>query len=128
MKRTNWNKAYTSAHSNIEVLNNITSNLINNWNSGYSHIEDSSKHITTTERTSWNNKLDKSVWDKAFYFDDLDNIRVKLNVIGEKEISAYGSGVTSDGSGVITIVDSLTSTDAALSANQGRVLKFELIT
>lgn len=54
-------------------------------------------------------------------------MKVKVNVIGEKEVSAYGAGA-SDGSGSITIVDALTSTatDAALSANQGRILR-ELI-
>ena len=54
-------------------------------------------------------------------------MKVKVNVIGEKEVSAYGAGA-SGGSGSITIVDALnsTATDAALSANQGRILK-ELI-
>ena len=54
-------------------------------------------------------------------------MKVKVNVIGEKEVSAYGAGA-SGGSGSITIVDALTSTatDAALSANQGRILR-ELI-
>ena len=88
------------------------------------HIADTVKHITEEERTKWNNKLDKSIWDSAFYFDDKNNLRVKVNVVGEQEISAYGAG-TSTSSGAITIVDNLTSTlaDAALSANQGRVLK-----
>lgn len=54
-------------------------------------------------------------------------MKVKVNVIGEKEVSAYGVGA-SGGSGSITIVDALnsTATDAALSANQGRILR-ELI-
>ncbi len=103
-ERTNWNSAFTDkhTHSNKTVLDEITSDLVE----------------------TWNNKLDKSVWDKAFYFDESDNIRVKVNLIGEKEVSAYGSGDSSS-SGAVTIVDALTSTatDAALSANQGRVLK-----
>jgi len=83
--------------------------------------------ITEANLTSWNNKLDKAVWDKAFYFDSAGDLRAKVNVIGEKEISAYGAGTTS-GAGTVTIVDALTSTatDAALSANQGRILR-ELI-
>ena len=87
------------------------------------HKNDTDIHITADERSSWNNKLDKAVWDSAFYFDDTGNIRVKLNLIGEKEVSAYGAGASS--TGAITIIDALTSeaTDAALSANQGRVLK-----
>lgn len=74
--------------------------------------------ITEANLTSWNNKLDKTVWDKAFYFDSAGDLRAKVNVIGEKEISAYGAGT-------VTIVDALTSTatDCALSANMGRILK-----
>lgn len=101
---SHWNTAYkyVHEHANISVLDDIT--------------EDSVK--------SWNAKLDKSVWDKAFYFDANNNLRVKLNLIGEKEVSAWGEG-ESGGQGVVTIVDNLTSTaaDCALSANQGRVLK-----
>lgn len=80
--------------------------------------------ITEANLTSWNNKLDKIVWDKAFYFDSAGDLRAKVNVIGEKEISAYGAGTTS-GAGTVTIVDALTSTatDCALSANMGRILK-----
>ena len=66
----------------------------------------------------------KSVWDNVFDVDANGDLKVKVNVIGEKEISAYGAGA-STGGGSITIVDALTSTatDAALSANQGRILK-----
>lgn len=118
-----WN-TQTHTHSNKTVLDGITSTKTTNWDSAYTHISDTTKHITSAERTSWNNKLDKSVWDKAFYYDSDNNLRVKVNVVGEKEISAYGIG-ESGGSGAITIVDNLTSTqtDCALSANQGRILK-----
>ena len=125
-KVSNWDKASTSAHShsNKTVIDGITSDLINKWNSAYTHISDSVTHVTESDKTKWNNKLDKSIWDSAFYFDSSNNLRVKINLIGEKEVSAYGSG-SSSSSGAITIVDNLTSTlqDAALSANQGRVLK-----
>ena len=101
-ERTNWNKAYTNnhTHSNKSVLDGITSTKVSNWDTVYSN------------------------WNKAFSFDSSGNLKVSVNVIGEGEISAYGSG-TSSSSGAITIVDNLTSTltDAALSANQGRVLK-----
>ena len=127
-ERTNWNNAFASAHThtNKTVLDGITTDLLNKWNSAYTHISDSVTHVTESEKTNWNNKLDKSIWDSVFYFDTSNNLRVKLNLIGEKEVSAYGSGATSSSSnGAITIVDNLTSTltDAALSANQGRVLK-----
>lgn len=99
-----WNELAKNnhAHSNKTVLDKITETKLTNWDTVYNN------------------------WIKAFYFDG-DNIKVKLNLIGEKEVSAYGSGTTG-GSGAITIVDALnsTATDAALSANQGRVLK-ELI-
>ena len=51
---------------------------------------------------------------------------VKGNIIGEKQVSAFGAGSGSgSGSGIATeVIDNLTSTSAsaALSANQGRVL------
>ena len=128
---TNWNAAVSAkhSHSNKSVLDNITSNKVSNWDTAYTnnHTHDNKTvidGITANDIENWNGKLDKSVWDKAFYFDTNNNLKVKVNLIGEKEISAYGSG-TSTGTGAITIVDALTSTskDAALSANQGRVLK-----
>ena len=102
-ERTNWNVAFTNnhTHSNKSVLDGITSTKVSNWDG-----------IVTN-------------WNKVFYFDSDNNLRVKLNLIGEQEVAAYGSGATGEGSGAITIVDALTSsaTDCALSANQGRVLK-----
>lgn len=107
----------------------LTDANIAKWNeNNHTHTNKTTlDKITEANLTSWNNKLDKAVWDKAFYFDSAGDLRAKVNVIGEKEISAYGAG-TSGGSGSITIVDALTSTatDAALSANQGRILR-ELI-
>lgn len=107
----------------------LTDANIAKWNeNSHTHTNKTTlDKITETNLTSWNNKLDKAIWDKAFYFDSNGDLKVKVNVIGEKEISAYGAG-TSGGSGSITIVDALTSTatDAALSANQGRILR-ELI-
>ena len=87
------------------------------------HTSNSTAHITSTERTNWNTVY--SNWNKVFTIDSNGNLKVKVNVIGEKEISAYGAGSSTSGGGSITIVDALTSTatDAALSANQGRVLK-----
>lgn len=142
-----WN-TQTHTHSNKTVLDGITSAKTTNWDSAYTHISDTTKHITSAERTNWNTAYNnnhthsnKSVldgitstkvsnwdgvvtnWNKAFYFDSNNNLRVKLNLIGEGEVSAYGAGTS--GTGIITIVDNLTSTatDCALSANQGRVLK-----
>lgn len=107
----------------------LTDANIAKWNeNNHTHTNKTTlDKITEANLTSWNNKLDKTVWDKAFYFDSAGDLRAKVNVIGEKEISAYGAGTTS-GAGTVTIVDALTSTatDAALSANQGRILR-ELI-
>ena len=83
--------------------------------------------LNSTANIKADDYLLKSVWDSVFTVNDNGDLKVKVNVIGEKEISAWGAG-TSSGTGAITIIDGLTSTatDAALSANQGRILK-ELI-
>lgn len=98
----------------------LTDANIAKWNeNNHTHTNKTTlDKITEANLTSWNNKLDKAVWDKAFYFDSAGGLRAKVNVIGEKEISAYGAGT-------VTIVDALTSTatDCALSANMGRILK-----
>ena len=97
----------------------IYSRALDRWVNGMS------SNLTEEDKDRWNNKLDKSVWDSAFYFDDSGNIRAKVNLIGDGEISAYGSDGASSGSGAITIVDNLDSDlpDAALSARQGKVIK-----
>ena len=103
----------------------LTDANIAKWNeNNHTHTNKTTlDKITEANLTSWNNKLDKAVWDKAFYFDSAGDLRAKVNVIGEKEISAYGAGTTS-GAGTVTIVDALsTATDCALSANMGRILK-----
>lgn len=104
----------------------LTDASIAKWNeNSHTHTNKTTlDKITEANLTSWNNKLDKAIWDKAFYFDSAGDLRAKVNVIGEKEISAYGAGTTS-GAGTVTIVDALTSTatDCALSANMGRILK-----
>lgn len=131
-ERTNWNTAYQSyhTHSNKSVLDGITTTLISNWNTAYTNNHTHSNKsvldgITSTKVSNWDGVVTN--WNKAFTFDSSGDLKVKVNVIGEKEISAWGAG-TSSGTGAITIVDGLTSTatNAALSANQGRILK-ELI-
>lgn len=58
------------------------------------HINDKVIHITETDRTNWDNKLNKSVWDDVFEIDSNGNLKVKVNLYGQGEISAYGSGIT----------------------------------
>ena len=83
------------------------------------------KKITQQHYDSWVRVVNN--WDTAFYFDGKGNLRVKLNLVGEKEVSAWqvGESGTAPTPGLITIVDNLfsTSPEAALSANQGRILK-----
>lgn len=50
-------------HENKSVIDGITSALVNTWNNAYTHISDTVKHITSSERTLWNtvsNKVNKS--------------------------------------------------------------------
>ncbi|AQS09693.1 hypothetical protein CLOBY_18240 [Clostridium saccharobutylicum] len=42
-------------HSNKGVLDAITQSLLDTWNSAYSHISDTVRHITQSERDKWNN-------------------------------------------------------------------------
>ena len=79
-ERTNWNKAYTNnhTHSNKSVIDVITSTKVTNWD----------KVVTD--------------WSKIFEIDSNGNLRVKVNLYGDKEISAYGSG-TSGGSTEINL-------------------------
>ena len=124
-----WNEN-SHTHTNKTTLDKITETDITNWNDTNSKKHSHSNKtildgITSAKVTNWDGVVTN--WNKAFYFDSNGDLKVKVNVIGEKEVSAYGAG-TSGGSGSITIVDALTSTatDAALSANQGRILR-ELI-
>ena len=127
-----WNELAKNnhIHTNKSALDKITEANITNWNDAnnkkHTHSNKSVLDgITSAKVTNWDGVATN--WNKAFYFDPNGDLKVKVNVIGEKEVSAYGAGA-SGGSGSITIVDALTSTatDAALSANQGRILR-ELI-
>ena len=41
-------------HSNKSVLDAITTGKVSGWDSAYSHISDTTKHITASERVNWN--------------------------------------------------------------------------
>lgn len=143
-----WN-SQSHTHSNKDVLDSIDETKINNWDDAYTHVSDGIRHVTNEERNNWNKAVSDSHthankdvldsisqskvnnWDDVYAdFNDVfsiegDILRVKLNLVGEKQVSAYG--FSDDAGGVVTVdvIDNLTSdrTDAALSANQGRVLK-----
>ncbi|NFI95250.1 hypothetical protein FC961_12780 [Clostridium botulinum] len=68
-------------HSNKNVIDKITQGLLDAWNSAYSHISDTIKHITSDERMLWNtvsNKTDKGhIHDDRYYTES--EIETKMN-------------------------------------------------
>lgn len=99
----NWTDAYNKRHEheNKSVLDKITQTLLDNWSAAYSHISDTVKHITATDRTNWNDANSKkhthdneSVIDKLtqVLLDKLDgiadgaevNVQADWNVVDEK--------------------------------------------
>lgn len=96
-----WNTAYNyyHEHQNLPALNQITLDMVTLWNTIC-------------------NKL---------YVDDNGYLHSSVAFVGDSEISAYGAGSGSSGSSVV-VYDGLdsTSSDIALSANQGRILKAQI--
>lgn len=78
-------------HSNKSIIDKITQIFLDNWNSAYNHISDNIKHITSSERTNWNdadskkhthvnkNILDKinqsllDIWSDKYTKNEIDN-------------------------------------------------------
>lgn len=114
-------------HTNKTVLDGITEENVTNWNNtvNQAHKHDNKTVLDTITQTKVNN------WDDVYTdFNDVfsiegDILRVKLNLVGEKQVSAYGFSDDTGGVVTVDVIDNLTSTrtDAALSANQGRELK-----
>jgi len=48
------------AHSNFDVLQNITAAEISNWNQAVSHISDEDKHVTSADKFLWNTVSSKA--------------------------------------------------------------------
>lgn len=48
------NETDLHTHANKSVIDTITQTLIDKWNSSVTHITDTVKHITSSERTNWN--------------------------------------------------------------------------
>lgn len=46
-------------HTNKTVLDKITQALLDNWSAAFTHISDTVKHITVTERSNWNDANSK---------------------------------------------------------------------
>ncbi|MFL0165586.1 pyocin knob domain-containing protein [Candidatus Clostridium helianthi] len=105
-EKLNWNTAYTNnhIHSNKSILDTITQALIDNWNSAYTHISDTIRHITSDERTLWNtvsNKIDK-VTGKSLSTNDFDNsYKAKIDGISTNankvEVSTTNGNIKVDG-------------------------------
>ncbi|WP_243156831.1 pyocin knob domain-containing protein [Clostridium beijerinckii] len=105
-EKLNWNTAYTNnhIHSNKSILDAITQALIDNWNSAYTHISDTIRHITSDERTLWNtvsNKIDK-VTGKSLSTNDFDNsYKAKIDGISTNankvEVSTTNGNIKVDG-------------------------------
>lgn len=114
-------------HDNKTVLDAITEENVTNWNNtvNQAHKHDNKTVLDTITQTKVNN------WDDVYTdFNDVfsiegDILRVKLNLVGEKQVSAYGFSDDTGGVVTVDVIDNLTSTrtDAALSANMGRQLK-----
>lgn len=108
-ERSNWNTAYNSKHnhSNMTALNNLSSSDMTAW----------SKVVTD--------------WNSMFEITPEGYLKVKVVLVGSKDIVTIGSTPVEGGGGSsVIVVDNLlsTSSTAALSANQGRILKEEINT
>lgn len=47
------------SHNNKSVLDKLTQSLLDAWNAAYTHISDTVKHITATERENWTDAYSK---------------------------------------------------------------------
>lgn len=102
------------SHSNKNILDSITQALINNWNNAYTHISDTVKHITSTERTNWNDAdskkhvhSNKSIldsisqsnlnnWDDKYTQNEVDNkiSQVVSNMDWKESVATYADIAT----------------------------------
>ena len=117
-------------HENRNILDTITQALIDKWNSAYSHISDTVKHITSAERNLWNtvsNKAEKNHnHDDRYYTEDEINSKLgsklnsNANAVSASKLAtartiALGDNLTGsanfDGSGNITINGRLSRTN-----------------
>lgn len=57
-------------HGNKGIIDSITQALIDRWNSAWTHISDTIKHITSVERSKWNTVENKA--DKVYVDSELD--------------------------------------------------------
>jgi len=132
---TRLNNVSTGLYNVSVGLSNVSTGLAN-VSTGLANTSTRLNNVSTrlnnvsTRLNNVSTRLSVLEWlDDAFYFDDSDNtVHVNYSFVGDYEVAAWGTG--SDSGEVtpvsnITVIDNLTSTStgAALSANQGRVLK-----
>lgn len=114
-------------HNNKTVLDTITEDNVTNWNNtvNQAHKHDNKTVLDTITQTKVNNWNDVYMDFNDVFSIEGDILRVKLNLVGEKQVSAYGFSDDTGGVVTVDVIDNLTSTrtDAALSANMGRQLK-----
>ena len=99
-ERTNWNAAYNNnhTHSNKSVIDGISSTNVSNWNTAFNNNHSHTNKtqldtITSTKITNWDKVV--SDWDKIFSINSDGSLKVKVNLYGDGEVSAFGSGATS---------------------------------
>lgn len=126
------NKKHT--HPNKSTLDTITQALIDAWNSAYSHISDTVRHITSDERTLWNtvsNKADSNhTHDDRYYTEtETDN---KFATKNEVTTAGYGNMFKSvydtNNDGIVDNADMLDgkhASDFALSSHGNHVPTLE---
>ncbi|NMB44467.1 MAG: hypothetical protein GX995_10100, partial [Clostridiales bacterium] len=69
-------------HSNKSIIDTVTQTLIDRWNSAWTHISDTIKHITSAERTKWNTVENKA--DTTYVNTELNK---KVDKIAGKQLS-----------------------------------------
>lgn len=105
------------SHSNKSILDTITSAIIDTWNSAVTHISDTVKHITSIERTNWNDANDKKHTHSNKSI--LDNTTASYTTTEQTKLSGIASGANKT-----ALATNLTTTAVgyALDATMGKDL------
>ncbi|MDD3267227.1 MAG: hypothetical protein PHC75_08645, partial [Burkholderiales bacterium] len=107
---TTWTNS-NHTHNNLSLLQTITQTLVDGWNSAVTHITDTIKHITSSERTLWNtvsNKVDKVVGKGLSTEDYTSAEKTKLGGIADNA-NNYVHPSTHDASMITGLADVATS-------------------
>lgn len=95
-------------HINLNLLEILTQDLIDGWNSAVSHITDKVKHITSDERMLWNTVSSKADSNDVYSKTDSDN---KFTTKTELNNAGYGDMLKSiydkDDDGVVDVSEKL---------------------